>query len=81
MHTRSIRESDYLKIITVLNDWWGGRQMTHLLPKLFFEHFSLSMSRQFRVLSHSKKEAPSRGPSSIRSLFNLDHITPPNACT
>lgn len=23
----------------VINNWWGGRQMTHLLPRFFFEHF------------------------------------------
>lgn len=39
MNTRSMRESDYFAIIPVVNEWWGGRQMTHLLPRLFFEHF------------------------------------------
>ncbi|MBO1511031.1 GNAT family N-acetyltransferase [Metabacillus bambusae] len=39
MITRNIKEEDYYKVINVLNDWWGGRQMTHLLPRLFFEHF------------------------------------------
>lgn len=39
MNTRNISEEDYYKVINVLNDWWGGRQMTHLLPRLFFEHF------------------------------------------
>src|SRR6266700_2822677 len=31
--------SDYEDIISVLNDWWGGRQMSDMLPKLFFVHF------------------------------------------
>jgi ribosomal protein S18 acetylase RimI-like enzyme len=39
MNSRHVSESDYYKVISVLNDWWGGRQMTHLLPRLFFEHF------------------------------------------
>ena len=39
MLTRNIVEGDYYKVIEVLDDWWGGRQMTHLLPRLFFEHF------------------------------------------
>lgn len=39
MHTRNVTEEDYLRVIEVLNDWWGGRQMTQLLPRLFFEHF------------------------------------------
>ncbi|WP_152400434.1 GNAT family N-acetyltransferase [Paenibacillus cellulositrophicus] len=39
MEIRPILETDYDRVIPVVNDWWGGRQMTHLLPKLFFEHF------------------------------------------
>ncbi|WP_226530653.1 GNAT family N-acetyltransferase [Metabacillus niabensis] len=39
MNTRNVTENDYFKIIDVINDWWGGREMTHLLPRLFFEHF------------------------------------------
>ena len=39
MQTRNIVEDDYYKVIEVLDDWWGGRQMTHLLQQLFFEHF------------------------------------------
>ena len=39
MKTRNIVETDYAKVTAVLNEWWGGRQMTHLLPRLFFEHF------------------------------------------
>ncbi|MFC7391985.1 GNAT family N-acetyltransferase [Scopulibacillus cellulosilyticus] len=39
MNIRNTKEEDYYKVIDVLNDWWGGRQMTHLLPRLFFEHF------------------------------------------
>jgi len=39
MNTRNISEKDYDKVLSVLNDWWGGRQMNHLLPRLFFEHF------------------------------------------
>jgi predicted GNAT superfamily acetyltransferase len=40
MHTRNIRPSDYPAIITVLNDWWGGRKVSVMLPCLFFEHFN-----------------------------------------
>ena len=39
MQTHNITEEDYYKVIDVLNNWWGGREMTHLLPRLFFEHF------------------------------------------
>lgn len=36
---RSIEESDYAPLISVINDWWGGRHMADMLPKLFFIHF------------------------------------------
>lgn len=39
MNTRNVTEEDFYKVKAVLNEWWGGRQMTHLLQRLFFEHF------------------------------------------
>ena len=42
MQTRTIVTEDYEKVSSVLNVWWGGRSMTHLLPRLFFEHFQLT---------------------------------------
>ncbi len=39
MKIRHVCDEDYPHVIGVLNDWWGGREMTHLLPRLFFEHF------------------------------------------
>jgi predicted GNAT superfamily acetyltransferase len=40
MHIRNLRPSDYQRIISVLNEWWGGRRMSDMLPKLFFVHFT-----------------------------------------
>ncbi|WP_020061080.1 GNAT family N-acetyltransferase [Bacillus sp. 123MFChir2] len=39
MYVRKIRPEDYMTIHSVMNDWWGGRQMADMLPKLFFIHF------------------------------------------
>lgn len=39
MFLRNIQESDYVPIISVINDWWGGRPMADMLPRLFFQHF------------------------------------------
>ncbi|TCS93154.1 GNAT family N-acetyltransferase [Hazenella coriacea] len=39
MLLRNITEDDYESILSVLNEWWNGRSMTHLLPRLFFSHF------------------------------------------
>jgi hypothetical protein len=36
---RHISPADYSAIIAVLDEWWGGRQMSAMLPKLFFTHF------------------------------------------
>ncbi len=36
---RNVRPDDYQPIISVLNEWWGGRPMSGMLPKLFFVHF------------------------------------------
>lgn len=37
---RHAEASDYQPIISVINEWWGGRRMADMLPKLFFVHFS-----------------------------------------
>jgi ribosomal protein S18 acetylase RimI-like enzyme len=37
---RQLEESDYDAIISVLNEWWGERQMVAMLPRLFFKYFS-----------------------------------------
>jgi ribosomal protein S18 acetylase RimI-like enzyme len=37
---RNIRETDYDSIISVVDEWWSGRQMAAMLPRLFFKHFT-----------------------------------------
>ena len=37
---RQLQESDYPVIVSKLDEWWGGRSMTGLLPRLFFQHFN-----------------------------------------
>jgi GNAT superfamily N-acetyltransferase len=37
---RQIRPSDYRPVISVIDDWWSGRHMADMLPRLFFEHFT-----------------------------------------
>lgn len=39
IHIRHMEPSDYPYIIFVVNEWWGGRNMADMLPKLFFVHF------------------------------------------
>ena len=36
---RNAESSDYLRVIGVVDSWWGGRRMTDMLPRLFFVHF------------------------------------------
>jgi predicted GNAT superfamily acetyltransferase len=36
---RHVQPSDYGRVIQHVNDWWGGREMAPMLPRLFFIHF------------------------------------------
>lgn len=36
---RHAEPADHGSIIAVVNDWWGGRAMADMLPRLFFVHF------------------------------------------
>ncbi len=40
MEIRNVKSSDYYVISPLINEWWGGRQMSDMLPKLFFDHFN-----------------------------------------
>ena len=40
MYLRPLKSSDYEPISSVVDEWWGGRPVRQLLPRLFFEHFS-----------------------------------------
>jgi ribosomal protein S18 acetylase RimI-like enzyme len=37
---RPLEPTDYNRVIAVVDDWWGGRAMAAMLPKLFFVHFA-----------------------------------------
>ena len=39
MLIRHAEPEDYARVIGVVDEWWGGRQMAPMLPKLFFVHF------------------------------------------
>jgi predicted GNAT superfamily acetyltransferase len=36
---RHVQPSDYGRVIQHVNEWWGGREMAPMLPRLFFIHF------------------------------------------
>ncbi len=36
---RRLAPGDHAAVIAVLDDWWGGRRMRDMLPRLFFVHF------------------------------------------
>ena len=40
MEIRTAAPSDYDRIVVVVDDWWGGRSMSPLLPRLFLDHFA-----------------------------------------
>ena len=37
---RPLSAADYPRVISVIDQWWGGRPMADKLPRLFFEHFT-----------------------------------------
>ncbi len=39
MLIRHAEAADYARVVGVIDEWWGGRQMAAMLPKLFFVHF------------------------------------------
>jgi len=39
MIIRHAEPSDHQPIVAVVDEWWGGRKMAGMLPKLFFVHF------------------------------------------
>jgi predicted GNAT superfamily acetyltransferase len=39
LEIRHAEPADHARVIGVLNEWWGGRNMVDMLPKLFFVHF------------------------------------------
>jgi GNAT superfamily N-acetyltransferase len=36
---RHAEPADHARIVAVVDEWWGGRRMADMLPKLFFVHF------------------------------------------
>jgi ribosomal protein S18 acetylase RimI-like enzyme len=36
---RHAEPSDHARVAAVIDDWWGGRQVRDMLPRLFFTHF------------------------------------------
>lgn len=37
---RHLLPSDFAVVTSVIDSWWGGRPVRHLLPRHFFEHFT-----------------------------------------
>ncbi|MCP3925967.1 MAG: GNAT family N-acetyltransferase [Desulfobacterales bacterium] len=40
LNLRIARESDHNEIIASIKSWWGGRDLTYMVPRLFLTHFS-----------------------------------------
>jgi L-amino acid N-acyltransferase YncA len=37
---RRPNEADHPRIVGLIDEWWGGRRMRALLPRLWFQHFT-----------------------------------------
>ena len=40
IHLRRPAEADHPRLVAVVDEWWGGRQLHDLLPRLWFQHFT-----------------------------------------
>jgi ribosomal protein S18 acetylase RimI-like enzyme len=40
MSFRRPTEQDHPRVVGVVDEWWGGRRMRALLPRLWFQHFT-----------------------------------------
>lgn len=40
MNVRAATEADHPRVLAVVEEWWGGRQLAWLAQRLFFEHFA-----------------------------------------
>ena len=39
MTIRHAEPADHARVAAVIDEWWGGRRMRDMLPRLFFTHF------------------------------------------
>jgi ribosomal protein S18 acetylase RimI-like enzyme len=39
LEIRNAEPTDHERVVAVVDEWWGGRQMHAMLPRLFFVHF------------------------------------------
>ena len=39
MKIRHAEPTDHARVAEVIDDWWGGRRVRDMLPRLFFTHF------------------------------------------
>ena len=40
VHFRRPVEEDHARIVELVDEWWGGRRMRALLPRMWFRHFT-----------------------------------------
>ncbi|MGM0921484.1 MAG: GNAT family N-acetyltransferase [Bacillota bacterium] len=53
MKLRNVSSKDFYLISPLLDEWWGGRKMSYMLPRLFFDHFqdtSLIMEKNGQII-------------------------------
>lgn len=67
MQLRNAEPSDYYFVASVINDWWGGRNMRDMLPKLFFTHFR---DTSFIVQENASIENASIADANIIGFLN-----------
>jgi ribosomal protein S18 acetylase RimI-like enzyme len=70
-------ESDHARVINVLTEWWGGRDLTALLPRLYFQHFTdtsfiIEKNQNADGSDKSKKNQLTSAPSANSAFKGLN---------
>ena len=68
---------DWDRVMTVMPEWWGGRDLRSMLPKIFFEHFrhtSLIAEHEDRLLGFLLGFSILPGDAEVDGLpVSIDH--------
>ncbi|WP_226568251.1 hypothetical protein [Bacillus stratosphericus] len=67
---RQVKPSDFYAVTSVIQSWWGGRDLRAKLPKLFFEHFQHT---SFVVVEKEWRTTIKAVTASINKVFIAYH--------
>ena len=58
---RPLLPSDFAPVSAVVDEWWGGRSMARMLPRLFFDHMVAALMSYENCMSEATTQYRRRG--------------------